>query len=393
MQGCSVSNIFSTTRTRAGVVVTPIQDIWAIYGMTNYLDVAYSVIEVMENNADPLVTWSNTAKSTGTGTLGSPPKSSPTITSPTIQSTQSGKISTTSQPYSTTVTTIKLTSPPPITSCSMTTAVCTAISGLSLAPASYCTCNSGWMASLGSKVGADQYTTYTCAVSGTFIPVSTVMPTNVPGKGGLPGCAAVMSVPGTSAYCNCGGTPAPTLSASGPYVINCEYTIQPTRPYNPVIPPSKTIVPASTSTNLAPLYESSQCNVHVWEGLGPEDLDPDVSLRVNITDASGKQLGHNATGVSWDETVGTDSELPWVMLVTPQKSANDKKGRSADIWFLPKLIGDRDQSLRPLYDKGPVKFAYSGQAWDTGSSRCSVGDWDHSDYLINRQMDGKFTCP
>lgn len=373
--------------------MTPIQDIWAVYDMSNYLDVAYSVIEVMEHNTDPLVTWSNTANGTGTGTLCNPPKSSPNITPSTIQSTQSGKISTTPWPLSTTVATSKLASTPPITSCHMGTAIDTTISGLSLATTSYCTCNDDWMVGLSSKVGADQYTTYICTVGGTFIPVSTVMPTNVPGKGGLPGCAAVMSVPGTSAYCNCGGTPAPTLSVSGPYVINCEYTIQPTSPYNPAIPPSTTVVKASTSTHLAPPYESGQCNVHVWEGLGPEDLDPDVSLKVNITDASGKQLGYNATGVSWDETLGTDSELPWVMLVTPQESSNDKKRRSADTSFLTKLISDRDQSLRPLYDKGPVKFAYSGQTWDTGSSQCSVGGWDRFDYLINRLMDCKFTCP
>lgn len=410
-EGCSVSNTVTTTTMGTAAMATPIYDYWDLYGMTDYLDVAYSIIEVMESNTDPLVTWSNTANTTGTAILSSHPGSSATITpsaSPSTKpgqksppsaaitpsaspSTTPGKKSLTSEPLSTTLATSKLSSPPPITSCHVATAFDTKIASQSVSATSYCTCNGGWIAGLSSKVGPDKYTTYNCAVNGTFMPVTTVSPTNVPGKGGLPGCEAVMSVPGTSAYCNCGGTPAPALSTSEAYSINCQYTIQPTSPYNPAIPPSTTVVPTSASS-ASPPYMTGTCNVHVWERLPVDDQDP-LSLKVTITDAGSNQIGYNSSiQVDWDETLGTDSALPCVMLVTPQSSGNDKRRLSADISFLAKMIGKRQQSLHPEYDKGPLKFAYGSQTWDNKASQCSVGGWDGDDGLFSRDMNCEFTC-
>ncbi|QKX60487.1 uncharacterized protein TRUGW13939_07632 [Talaromyces rugulosus] len=203
-------------------------------------------------------------------------------------------------------------SPLPITACSMTLASATTISGESFPPTSYCACNDGWVAGIGTTVGIDKSTTYTCEVNKTtLIPLTTVAPTNVPGKGGLPGCAAIISTTGTSAYCNCGGTPAPTLSPTASGFINCAYTIQPSSSYNPAIP---------TALPFAP----GRCNVQVWQRESETGTGPDTFITVKLTDAKGMVIGHNSGGLTWGETLETDSKLPLVILVTPRTAINNE---------------------------------------------------------------------
>lgn len=216
-------------------------------------------------------------------------------------------------------------------------------------------------------------------------------PTNVPGQGGVPGCAGVVAAPGTSAYCNCGGTPAPTLEPTSSGLINCDYTIQPTSSYNPQIPKAST--PATSPSGST----SGQCNVHIWQGLGQEFTDPPVVIDVNITDLDGHVIGTNWSKLDWGQGFGTDSKLSDVLIVTPQIGLKTMR-RSEKLAVPP-------PSTRPLFEHGPVDFALGSQSWDSTSSQCKVGGWDNGnandffgalifgdDFIPNRQMDCKFPC-
>ena len=266
-------------------------------------------------------------------------------------------------------------------------------------PTSWCDCGpSATYPTLPASSGA---TSANCAYSSLpaspITPHSTsAAPTNIPGEGGVPGCAGVVSVPGTSAYCNCGGTPAPTLSPTASGNMNCDYTIQPTSSYNPVIPQS------SEAAVVPPPAATGQCNVHLWQGLGQEFTDPEVVIDVNITDPSGAVIGYNASKLNWGQGFGTDSELSDVLIVTPQTGISSK--RRLRRGTLIERIGV-PPSTRPLFEHGPVDFALGSQTWDTSSSQCKVGGWDNGDandffgalifgddFIPNRQMDCKFSC-
>lgn len=277
-------------------------------------------------------------------------------------------------------------------------------------PTSWCDCGpSSTYPTLSATSGA---TTANCAYASlpasTIQPVSTsAAPTNIPGQGGIPGCAAVVPTSGTSAYCNCGGTPAPTLSPISSGLLNCDYTIQPTSSYNPAIPPpplSAAPLPASSPAAApAPPYATGKCNVHIWQGLGQELGDPEVVIDVNISDAKGSVIGYAASKLNWAQAFGVDSKLPYVMEVTPQTGLpNSRRLTRAS---LGKRLAPGLQP-QPLFEKGPVDFAIGSQSWDSTSSQCSVGAWDNGDAndffgalifgddpLPNRQMDCKFDCP
>lgn len=408
------TTVTATLSSGAVVTETPFIDDLGIYGNVAFFDKVWSIISVLETNTDAPATWTNTASGGGSTTYTSSPLISTTIPSVTqliTIITSSGSLSATSTPSQlltpTTATTFttstssaasatETTLTPTTYSCAMTSMPLTTTSGVTYSTGTYCTCNDGANAGVGSTIGPDQYTTYICD-TGLSMPIATVAPTNVPGKGGLPGCAAVLAVTGTSAFCNCGGTPAPTLSPTSAGYMNCAYTIQPTSPYDPAIPPP------TTSTAPSYPYATGECNAHIWQGIGQELTDPEVAINVNITDANGNQIGQNASALNWGETLGTDSELPWVLLVTPQTGMSDK--RSGDDSYLVKRLGV-PEIIRPLFEHGPVDFAYSGQSWDTSSSQCSIGGWDNGDandffgtlifgedFIPNRQMDCKFTCP
>lgn len=400
-EGCSVTGttVTTTSSSSAAATETPIIDDFGDYGNVDFFDQAWSIISVLETNTDAPAAWTNTASGGGSTT----PTSRPSISATTASATQSNTItssgifSATSVPSQLSTSTTETNLSASITySCAMTSMPLTTTSGVTYSTGTYCTCNDGAFAGVGSTIGTDQYTTYICE-TGLRMPIATVAPTNVPGKGGLPGCAAVVAVTGTSAYCNCGGTPAPTLSPTPSGLMNCAYTIQPTSSYDPAVPPSTTSIAPSFP------YATGECNAHIWQGIGQEYTDPAVAINVNITDANGNQIGHNASALGWGETLGTDSELPWVLLVTPQTGMKDK--RSALDKYIDKRLGG-PTGIRPLFEHGPVNFAYSGQSWDTSSSQCSVGGWDNGnandffgalifgdDFVPNRQMDCKFTCP
>ena len=267
-------------------------------------------------------------------------------------------------------------------------------------PTSWCGCGaSATYPTLPASSGA---TSANCAYSSLpasqITPRSTsAAPTNIPGQGGVPGCAAVASVPGTSAYCDCGGTPASTLSPTTSGYINCDYTLQPTNSYNPAIPqPSEAAVPL-------PSAAIGQCNVHLWQGLGQEYSDPEVVIDVNITDATGTVIGYNSSKLNWGQGLGTDSELSDVLVVTPQTGIKSKRRLRRE------TLNERiaiPHPTRPLFEHGPVDFALGSQKWDTSSPQCTVGGWDNGDandffgalifgddFIPNRQMECNFSCP
>jgi hypothetical protein len=276
---------------------------------------------------------------------------------------------------------------PHITSC--------AIATRGTAPrTAFCACNGGVEASVGSFVGSNKLTTYTCKTgTATITAATTGPPTNVPGKGGLPGCSAVKSEPGASAYCDCDGVTAPTLKPTKSHAINCDYTIQPTKGYNPAEPNTTT----HTHQSVLP-YASGKCNVHILQGLGQQMSDPVIYLVANITDAYGSLIGHNSSKLDWAETLTAKGELSSALSVTPLSGNND-----------PSFCGVscvRYLCSHKLCQKGAIEFKYKSQAWNSTSSQCSVGAWDNGDFadvmgelifgddfVPNRQMDCKFDCP
>ena len=265
-------------------------------------------------------------------------------------------------------------SSPPVGGASSTaTPTCMADGAPWYSPTSWCDCGpSSTYPTLSPTAGA---TSANCAYSSlpasTLQPVSTgTAPTNIPGQNGVPGCAAVVSTPGTSAYCNCGGTPAPTLKPTSAGLMNCDYTIQPTSTYNPAIPPPP------SSTPPPPPYETGTCHLHLWQGLGQEYTDPEVVLDVNITDSTGKVLGYNSSSLNWGQPLTCDGLLPDVLSATPQTGLSTSR-RSASR-TVNKRLGAPIQN-RPLFEKGPVDFVYGTQTWDTSSAQCTVGGWDNGD--------------
>lgn len=123
---------------------------------------------------------------------------------------------------------------------------------------------------LGSDCGGDpdcSTTDWGCAcgfTDGSWIPpADEPLPTNVPGVGGTPGCAYVIYPDGQACvdadYCNCGGTPAPLLTATvdGKETKNCNYKTVPTSEC-----PKPTKTPDPSPTPAAPPKDEGnlRCN-------------------------------------------------------------------------------------------------------------------------------------
>lgn len=136
-------------------------------------------------------------------------------------------------------------------------------------------------------------------------------------------------------------------------------------------------------------YATGSCNAHVLQGVGSDPSDAAVYLSVNLTDAKGTLIGSNINSRNWNQTLVTDSKLPYTFLINAQAGTAEP----ADCQGF-------------VCEKGVVDFAYGSQAWDTKSSQCSVGGWDNmnaakawnkvmhgKDWISNRQMDCKFDCP
>ena len=299
-----------------------------------------------------------------------------TPASNTASVTTSGSVTATAPSGSTTATGSGASNPPVGGTSSTATPTCMADGAPWYSPTSWCDCGpSSTYPTLSPTAGATSANcAYTSLPASTLQPVSTgTAPTNIPGENGVPGCAAVVSVPGTSAYCNCGGTPAPTLQPTSAGLMNCDYTIQPTSSYNPAIPPPATSAPPPQP----PLpYETGTCHLHLWQGLGQEYTDPEVVLDINITDSTGKVLGYNSSSLDWGQPLTCGGLLPDVLSATPQTGVSNSR-RSASRTF-NKRLGAPIQ-VRPLYEKGPVDFVYGTQTWDTSSAQCTVGGWDNGD--------------
>ena len=303
----------------------------------------------------------------------------------TASVTDSGSVTTTAPLSSTTATAPSGSgsSNPPVGGASSTVIpTCMADGAPWYSPTSWCDCGpSSTYATLSPTSGATSANcAYTSLPASTLQPVSTgTAPTNIPGQNGLPGCAGVVSVPGTSAYCNCDGTPAPTLQPTSAGLMNCDYTIQPTSSYNPAIPPPATSAPPATSTSppTPPTpYETGTCHLHLWQGLGQEYTDPEVVLDINITDSTGKVLGYNSSSLDWGQPLTCGGLLPDVLSATPQTGLGNSK-RSASRTVNKRLGAPIE--FRPLFEKGPVDFVYGTQTWDTSAAQCTVGGWDNGD--------------
>ncbi|MCJ1452941.1 hypothetical protein MMC28_003286 [Mycoblastus sanguinarius] len=94
-------------------------------------------------------------------------------------------------------------------------------------------------------------------------------PTNIPGQGGVPGCAAMvwgpahLDCPYASGinYCDCGGTFAAPLPTTGSF-INCDYTTQPASNQCPVNTAySQSLASASSSSSAAAASSLSVASV------------------------------------------------------------------------------------------------------------------------------------
>lgn len=228
-------------------------------------------------------------------------------------------------------------------------------------------------------------------------------PTNIPGMGGVPGCRAILADQHSSAYCDCGGKAAPTLSPTASDFMNCAYTILPTSSYDPAFPVTTTESPPEEATSAAPAppYATGECNVHVYQGLGQRVGDPMVVIGVDITDADGVHIGSGSSGdLDWSETADFDSKLPFKLSVTP--FSRDKTLEDSSTVERRDPRGPTRQ--RHVWRDGPVQFTYNDQTWDTRTT-CSVGGWDGGSvkenlgvlifgdrYLLNREMDCKFQC-
>jgi len=142
--------------------------------------------------------------------------------------------------------------------------------------------------------------------------------------------------------------------------------------------------PPPSSTKPPPPYATSRCNIHVGQ-VG----ESDVYIDVNITDAKGAVIGSGHGGIAWGATLSINSKLVDAMKVTPEKGISNKQiKRAAHPLPATGVQGGTPSHLlwkravgppppRPLYQKGPVKFAVRAQSWDTASSACSVGGWDN----------------
>lgn len=89
---------------------------------------------------------------------------------------------------------------------------------------------------------------------------------------------------------------------------------------------------------------------------GNSDYRFDITIKDDQQELVGELDHADAPG---GQGVNVDSALPLVLIVTAQNVDDD-----------------------------PVKFAYSGQSWDSNSGQCSVGGYDSG----ARQIDCGFTC-
>ena len=211
------------------------------------------------------------------------------------------------------------------------------------------------------------------------------------GSTSLSGSANVTST-GTS-------TTAPTSTGTaGPGSGASRTTATPTAGSSDTSADTKFSNPAisSPSSTASVPVQTQKCNVHVRQDMY---TDPPIILDANITDASGKSIGHGQGRLQWGKSLDVDSQLPLVLVLTPQTGRSSRVKRYLD----KRMIAPPPS--RPNFENGPLQFAYGDQSWDTSSSQCSVGSYDNGNaddffgslllgkgFIANRQMDCKFEC-
>ncbi|CRG84196.1 Sexual differentiation process putative subtilase-type proteinase isp6 [Talaromyces islandicus] len=231
----------------------------------------------------------------------------PVSTKPASTKPVSKKITTSDGPLETT----HHTQPPPITLCSSVSAPAKTIPGTTFTETSYCTCNGGWMLGIGSTIGTDHSTTYTCE-AGTKTTIA--------------------------------------MSTKAPITTNSQ-------------------IPAGL------------CIAQVEQDLGQSTKDPAVSLAVNITSPTGAYLGSASGNLDWTEKFNVDSELPWVLVLTPTTGESDNDGKG---W----KPGYGQSPNRPKWH-GPLDFAYSRISWTSDSDQCITEKY----HGLTRHMNCTWQCP
>ena len=158
-----------------------------------------------------------------------------------------------------------------------------------MSPTAFCDCGPSatypTLSLAGSVTDKDAICSYTSLdPSKTIQPITTTSPpTNIPGVGGVPGCAAVvwgpdhLDCPYASGinYCNCGGTFAPPLSTTGSF-INCDYTTQPSSQNCPVntaysqslVSASEAAAASRAATVFDPTHTTTSCGATWGVGTG-----------------------------------------------------------------------------------------------------------------------------
>jgi hypothetical protein len=170
--------------------------------------------------------------------------------------------------------------------------------------------------------------------------------------------------------------------------MNCDYTILPTKGYNPAM--SKTRTTTTTASSLS--SASAGCMAHVEQGLGDQSKGSAMYLDVNVTDAHGTLLGVKLAAVNWSGTMQVEHgvQFPYALVVTPQLAAKNSL-----------------TCQEAVCEQGVLDFSYHSQKWSSNSSQCSVGSWadatgSPADLLTNhllgndfdriRLMDCEFDC-
>lgn len=115
------------------------------------------------------------------------------------------------------------------------------------------------------------------------------------------------------------------------------------------------------STEVKRDYVPGECGVHVVHfQTNPDRTTKPYRLSVVLKDALQRIIGGVVeVDAPSGQPVNVNSELPYVFIATTGNVDDD-----------------------------PIKFAYSGQSWDSNSGQCSVGGYEDG----NREMDCSFSC-
>ena len=300
--------------------------------------------KLIADKTDPYITWSsnttyvatsrtvsgkvNSANATSTTSLtSSSQKSSVSIAKSAESKTTTeakSKKATSSSGITAIVTSSVNSTAPVITLCSLSTysALKSTYSKYTIdVPASIgCACNDGWIAGVGSIVGSDSSTTYTCQVTSTNIAISTAAPE----------------------------------------------------------PVTKTSQSAATSTE-SPAYQTDKCKLHIFQ-VSKDYMSP-LYVQLNTTDRNNKLLtskdfelkwGGTANISSGDSGVGQDVNVDFTQ--ERQSSASRKlrprvggpvEAPDWQAWIVRIAVGNTEWSSKDTKTSDPY---------------CNVGDWDNGDF-------------